>query len=167
MPVENSPPTATLASVTPPSDVAEPSHHVSTPQSPPSTTDVPKAYFRNTFPKNGDCNNETRDENKETEGQPNTACSAATLQSRPTTRIRPASIEELLTPQESTRSEQSVFYLNSQATEDDSASTIHAGLHPGAKKRQRGFTRTKTGCLTCRKRKKKCDETKPICVYCC
>jgi len=26
--------------------------------------------------------------------------------------------------------------------------------------------RSKTGCLTCRKRKKKCDETKPVCVLC-
>jgi hypothetical protein len=32
------------------------------------------------------------------------------------------------------------------------------------KKRKRNFSnRTKTGCLTCRKRKKKCDETKPQC----
>lgn len=32
------------------------------------------------------------------------------------------------------------------------------------KKRKRNFSnRTKTGCLTCRKRKKKCDETKPEC----
>jgi hypothetical protein len=27
--------------------------------------------------------------------------------------------------------------------------------------------RSKTGCLTCRKRKKKCDETKPTCEYHC
>ncbi|ODV77177.1 uncharacterized protein CANTADRAFT_27518 [Suhomyces tanzawaensis NRRL Y-17324] len=26
--------------------------------------------------------------------------------------------------------------------------------------------RSKTGCLTCRKRKKKCDETRPVCVFC-
>jgi hypothetical protein len=26
--------------------------------------------------------------------------------------------------------------------------------------------RSKTGCLTCRKRKKKCDETKPSCSHC-
>ncbi|EON63900.1 hypothetical protein W97_03128 [Coniosporium apollinis CBS 100218] len=26
--------------------------------------------------------------------------------------------------------------------------------------------RSKTGCITCRRRKKKCDETKPICVHC-
>ena len=32
------------------------------------------------------------------------------------------------------------------------------------KKRKRNFSnRTKTGCLTCRKRKKKCDESKPEC----
>ncbi|KAI0012250.1 hypothetical protein F4779DRAFT_82255 [Xylariaceae sp. FL0662B] len=35
------------------------------------------------------------------------------------------------------------------------------------KKRKRNFSnRTKTGCLTCRKRKKKCDETKPQCSNC-
>ncbi|OAA53243.1 nodulation protein l [Niveomyces insectorum RCEF 264] len=35
------------------------------------------------------------------------------------------------------------------------------------KRRKRNFSnRTKTGCLTCRKRKKKCDETKPECSNC-
>ncbi|KAK4239936.1 hypothetical protein C8A03DRAFT_42478 [Achaetomium macrosporum] len=35
------------------------------------------------------------------------------------------------------------------------------------KKRKRNFSnRTKTGCLTCRKRKKKCDERKPECMNC-
>lgn len=35
------------------------------------------------------------------------------------------------------------------------------------KKRKRNFSnRTKTGCLTCRRRKKKCDETKPQCTNC-
>ncbi|KKA30644.1 hypothetical protein TD95_004204 [Thielaviopsis punctulata] len=35
------------------------------------------------------------------------------------------------------------------------------------KKRKRNFSnRTKTGCLTCRKRKKKCDEQKPECSNC-
>jgi hypothetical protein len=34
------------------------------------------------------------------------------------------------------------------------------------KKRKRNFSnRTKTGCLTCRKRKKKCDEQKPECKF--
>lgn len=36
-----------------------------------------------------------------------------------------------------------------------------------SKKRKRNFSnRTKTGCHTCRARKKKCDETKPICLNC-
>ncbi|KAJ3482556.1 hypothetical protein NLG97_g7534 [Lecanicillium saksenae] len=36
-----------------------------------------------------------------------------------------------------------------------------------AKKRKRNFSnRTKTGCLTCRRRKKKCDEAKPECKNC-
>ena len=33
-------------------------------------------------------------------------------------------------------------------------------------KRKRNFSnRTKTGCLTCRRRKKKCDEERPLCEY--
>lgn len=37
-------------------------------------------------------------------------------------------------------------------------------IQSDAKKRKRNFSnRTKTGCLTCRKRKKKCDEAKPEC----
>lgn len=35
------------------------------------------------------------------------------------------------------------------------------------KKRKRNFSnRTKTGCMTCRRRKKKCDETRPECKLC-
>lgn len=38
------------------------------------------------------------------------------------------------------------------------------GVIQSDKKRKRNFSnRTKTGCLTCRKRKKKCDEAKPEC----
>ncbi|KAM0557107.1 hypothetical protein ACHAPJ_005370 [Fusarium lateritium] len=40
-------------------------------------------------------------------------------------------------------------------------------LQHDPKKRKRNFSnRTKTGCLTCRKRKKKCDEQKPECGNC-
>lgn len=39
-----------------------------------------------------------------------------------------------------------------------------SGVISDPKKRKRNFSnRTKTGCLTCRKRKKKCDEAKPEC----
>lgn len=39
-------------------------------------------------------------------------------------------------------------------------------IQSDAKKRKRNFSnRTKTGCLTCRKRKKKCDEQKPECKF--
>ncbi|KAF1986675.1 trimeric LpxA-like protein [Aulographum hederae CBS 113979] len=42
-----------------------------------------------------------------------------------------------------------------------------AGVHVDPKKRKRVFSnRTKTGCQTCRKRKKKCDEAKPECNNC-
>lgn len=47
-------------------------------------------------------------------------------------------------------------------------SSEHRGdiLQHDPKKRKRNFSnRTKTGCLTCRKRKKKCDEQKPECEF--
>lgn len=40
-----------------------------------------------------------------------------------------------------------------------------AGLLGGNRKRPK-YTRSKTGCLTCRTKKIKCDETKPICTKC-
>ncbi|RKF65670.1 putative bacterial transferase hexapeptide [Erysiphe neolycopersici] len=42
-----------------------------------------------------------------------------------------------------------------------------SNFKPEVKKRKRNFSnRTKTGCMTCRRRKKKCDETKPTCNNC-
>jgi hypothetical protein len=39
-------------------------------------------------------------------------------------------------------------------------------MNPDHKKRKRNFSnRTKTGCMTCRRRKKKCDETRPECKH--
>lgn len=39
-------------------------------------------------------------------------------------------------------------------------------IQSDSKKRKRNFSnRTKTGCLTCRRRKKKCDEAKPECEW--
>lgn len=44
--------------------------------------------------------------------------------------------------------------------------TPKTGLPYDRTKRKRAFTnRTKTGCTTCRRRKKKCDEAKPQCKY--
>jgi hypothetical protein len=37
-------------------------------------------------------------------------------------------------------------------------------LHSANSKQPKG--RSKTGCITCRRRKKKCDETKPACLHC-
>lgn len=66
-------------------------------------------------------------------------------------------------------------YSNGSPDEDDSSIIVFGGhytseqrreavLQHDAKKRKRNFSnRTKTGCLTCRKRKKKCDEQKPEC----
>lgn len=33
-------------------------------------------------------------------------------------------------------------------------------------KHRRNYPRSKSGCLTCRERRKKCDEAKPACNYC-
>ncbi|PIL36188.1 transcription factor [Ganoderma sinense ZZ0214-1] len=59
------------------------------------------------------------------------------------------------------------------------ASQMHAGtahMHvvapstmrqdPAAQRKRPKYTRSKTGCLTCRAKKIKCDETKPTCVRC-
>ena len=41
-----------------------------------------------------------------------------------------------------------------------------SGGHQASAKRKRVFSnRTKTGCLTCRRRKKKCDENHPFCMF--
>lgn len=68
-------------------------------------------------------------------------------------------------------------YGNTSPDGDEKSATPYASYPPGAardaaapsdpKKRKRNFSnRTKTGCLTCRRRKKKCDEQKPECKLC-
>ncbi|CRK37152.1 Maltose acetyltransferase [Verticillium nonalfalfae] len=69
-------------------------------------------------------------------------------------------------------------YGNSPEGDDhDRSMSVYGPYTPGGsrdhvlqsdpKKRKRNFSnRTKTGCLTCRKRKKKCDEQKPECINC-
>lgn len=67
-------------------------------------------------------------------------------------------------------------YPNTSPEADDRSTSMYGGQytpdhrqgsvlqHADAKKRKRNFSnRTKTGCMTCRKRKKKCDEQKPEC----
>ncbi|KAF2479885.1 hypothetical protein BDY17DRAFT_28021 [Neohortaea acidophila] len=45
--------------------------------------------------------------------------------------------------------------------------TPNSGDYMDPKRRKRNFSnRTKTGCHTCRRRKKKCDERKPTCINC-
>lgn len=66
-------------------------------------------------------------------------------------------------------------YSHGTPGDDDNKSAMHYGqqyLRDGdspqsdLKKRKRNFSnRTKTGCMTCRRRKKKCDENKPECKY--
>ena len=51
---------------------------------------------------------------------------------------------------------------NGQSYDHDSA----VNEANAVRKRKRAFAnRTKTGCLTCRKRKKKCDEVRPLCKF--
>ncbi|KFA66403.1 hypothetical protein S40285_01325, partial [Stachybotrys chlorohalonatus IBT 40285] len=69
-------------------------------------------------------------------------------------------------------------YTNTSPDGDDRSIALYGGsytsegrqdsiLQHDPKKRKRNFSnRTKTGCLTCRKRKKKCDEQKPECSNC-
>jgi hypothetical protein len=65
-------------------------------------------------------------------------------------------------------------YAGTSAGDDDDRSVSYQGgyapdrmplqMNPDHKKRKRNFSnRTKTGCMTCRRRKKKCDETRPEC----
>ena len=57
---------------------------------------------------------------------------------------------------------------HSRATESGGldSSTPTSGLPVDHRRRKRVFSnRTKTGCLTCRRRKKKCDELKPECEW--
>lgn len=64
-------------------------------------------------------------------------------------------------------------YATSPGDDDDRNMAYHGGYGPDRtalqiqqdhKKRKRNFSnRTKTGCMTCRRRKKKCDESRPEC----
>ncbi|SPN99560.1 related to acetyltransferase (nodulation protein nodL) [Cephalotrichum gorgonifer] len=70
-------------------------------------------------------------------------------------------------------------YPDSNSEGDEHSATVYATspytterkdtgvVQVDPKKRKRNFSnRTKTGCMTCRKRKKKCDEQKPECTNC-
>lgn len=46
---------------------------------------------------------------------------------------------------------------------DEGGTGKHSPLQPGQKRKRNFSNRTKTGCVTCRRRKKKCDEARPIC----
>lgn len=76
---------------------------------------------------------------------------------------------EFSTAKESDAATSSQQPEDSSPIEDKQFSTEPTGPDDGTdqKKRKRQFSnRTKTGCHTCRSRKKKCDETKPICENC-
>ncbi|TGJ84048.1 hypothetical protein E0Z10_g4740 [Xylaria hypoxylon] len=73
---------------------------------------------------------------------------------------------------------ESVHDYSATSPDGDESSMMYSGaysqdqsrdpvIQSDPKKRKRNFSnRTKTGCLTCRKRKKKCDESKPECTNC-
>ena len=53
---------------------------------------------------------------------------------------------------------------NGEADHDQYDRETSSGIGMIGPKRKRNFSnRTKTGCMTCRRRKKKCDETHPVC----
>lgn len=54
---------------------------------------------------------------------------------------------------------------NDRSASHDIGADPHSGQKKGGRKRQ-FVNRTKTGCGTCRRRKKKCDEAKPHCNNC-
>lgn len=66
-------------------------------------------------------------------------------------------------------------YENTSPENDDRSANPYSGYgndrressaQSDPKKRKRNFSnRTKTGCMTCRRRKKKCDETRPECKF--
>ncbi|ATY62767.1 C6 zinc finger domain-containing [Cordyceps militaris] len=59
---------------------------------------------------------------------------------------------------------QAVVQYNTPTYSEERSGTV---VQHDPKKRKRNFSnRTKTGCLTCRRRKKKCDEAKPECNNC-
>ena len=68
---------------------------------------------------------------------------------------------------------QAAFTGTSPGEDEDRSAAYQGGfapdrmplqMNPDHKKRKRNFSnRTKTGCMTCRRRKKKCDETRPEC----
>lgn len=70
---------------------------------------------------------------------------------------------------------QGAYTGTSPGDEDDRSVSYQGGyapermplqMNPDHKKRKRNFSnRTKTGCMTCRRRKKKCDETRPECKH--
>lgn len=167
MTVEHSTPSSTLTNSISPPEAAEPRRHESPLSSLSSSTeDFPPEFCYNTFSTNAfRQNKKTGEETEEARCQPDATYSGPAPDCQSAVKNRPVSIEELLIPQHSTQFEQRIFPIDRQSDRVDSASSMHVGLQSGARKRKRRFSaRTKTGCFTCRKRKKKCDEAKPTCT---
>lgn len=167
MTVEHSTPSTTLTNSISPSRAAERSRRESPLSSLSSSTeDDPLELCYNTVSTSGFQHiNRPGEETEEARCQPDATYSGPAPDCQSALKNRPVSVEELLNLQHSTQFEQRVFPIDRQSDRDDPASSMHVGLQPGAKKRKRRFsTRTKTGCFTCRKRRKKCDEAKPTCT---
>ena len=84
-----------------------------------------------------------------------------------------ASDEQLVEALQRDTHSRDTFQRGGQPAQDDQLSTVPVLAVDGRSlskttfpKRKRVFSnRTKTGCLTCRKRKKKCDEQHPVCEF--
>ncbi|KAG9252137.1 uncharacterized protein F5Z01DRAFT_251304 [Emericellopsis atlantica] len=50
--------------------------------------------------------------------------------------------------------------------QEDAGDGPDGGDTPATQRQRRNHTRSRDGCLTCRKRHKRCDETKPVCINC-
>lgn len=82
-------------------------------------------------------------------------------------------LREALQREAQSTDNQGAFAGTSPGDDDDRSASYQGGyapdrmplqMNPDHKKRKRNFSnRTKTGCMTCRRRKKKCDETRPEC----
>lgn len=77
-------------------------------------------------------------------------------------------LREALQRENNNNSDGQENYSETSPTQEDNRGAAYQGgygqVQADHKKRKRNFSnRTKTGCMTCRKRKKKCDETRPEC----
>ncbi|PGG99042.1 hypothetical protein GX51_06458 [Blastomyces parvus] len=59
-----------------------------------------------------------------------------------------------------------IVNMSSRPASSPAAARVYQESTTGHRRPDRVFPRTRTGCFSCRRRKKKCDEVKPICLAC-